>query len=136
PPQASAALRALLGRLPPGELRDVDCDGVQGSLVDWRRLREQVRGLNQEFRRAQAPPRRSCAQARDADVVLARPAAAVAECGLGALSALLLLLVCASECVSETATSAAAAAFGSAWRTVLGGAQPLPAYMLGTSSWP
>lgn len=134
----------VLSDLPKQELRDVDCDRVRGSLVEWPEVRNTIHRLDMFW---QGPDKTSevCKELQgeagfpSAHIVLARPVDAASECVLGALSAVLAHMVCFSECgTSPPGQENVIEAFDFLWKAALAGTpdQTVPAYMLGTTSWP
>eukprot|EP00927_Polykrikos_kofoidii_P046793 TRINITY_DN40926_c0_g1_i1.p1 TRINITY_DN40926_c0_g1~~TRINITY_DN40926_c0_g1_i1.p1 ORF type:complete len:790 (-),score=113.16 TRINITY_DN40926_c0_g1_i1:137-2506(-) len=141
PSTAFALSPPVLQFLPPTELRDVDCDSVRGTLVDWTRLKALVKAVDKQWQNYREIPQQACEFVRvedadsDAHVVLSRAADAAEECAIGAISAVLVLLFCVMECAVEV-TGGVVGIFEKLWRDLLIGDAALPVYMLGTSSWP
>jgi len=135
-------LPLALARFPQAELRDVDCDQVRGALVDWPSLRAQVQRADDEWQAPEKLPKNACLECLETEheysdflIVFSRARDAAAECVLGALAAVLLLLICTTDCPMH-APAAVADVFEELWKATLIGERALPAYMLGTSSWP
>lgn len=142
-PAGAGAWSRVLDLLPTVELRDVDCDRVQGGLVRWPDVRTQVQRLDEAWRE-KVLPKETCHDLEielynsEVRIVLARSVDAASECALGALAAVMVMSICFSDCGTTAPPGAddAAETFTTLWRSTLAGPTSLPAYMLGTTSWP
>lgn len=137
------ALPLALSSFPAEELRDVDCIRERGGHVDWTAISRRAQHIDRLWK-TQLPDKAHelchvfAQDRRDTDeyVVLRRPAEALSECAVGALTAALVVLICTSDC-SMNSEAATAAIFDQLWKGVLLGPFAVQLYMLGTSAaWP